>query len=86
MYGDGGILATHAWPEFDAAKTVDDEIEIAVQINGKIRDKIMIANGLSREEMEAVAKESARVQELTEGKTIVKVICVPGKLINIVVK
>ncbi len=86
MYGDGGILATHAWPEYDEAKTVDDEIEVVVQINGKIRDKIMIANGLSREEMEAVAKESPRIQELTEGKTIVKVICVPGKLINIVIK
>ncbi len=86
MYGDGTILATHAWPEYDEAKTVDDEIEVVVQINGKIRDKIMIANGLSREEMEAVAKESAKVQELIDGKTVVKVICVPGKLINIVVK
>ena len=57
-----------------------------LQINGKVRDRIMIATGISREEMEVAAKANARVQELTAGKTIVKMICVPDKLVNIVVK
>ena len=86
MYGNGGILATTAWPQFDEAKTIDDEIEVVLQINGKIRDKIMVPNGASREDMESLALSSDKVKELTEGKTIVKVICVPGKLVNIVIK
>ncbi len=86
MYGDGGILATKAWPEFDEAKTIDDEIEVVVQINGKIRDKIMVPNGASREDMEKIAMEADKVREMVDGKTIVKVICVPGKLVNIVIK
>jgi len=86
MYGCGGMLATTAWPEFDEAKTIDDEIEVVLQINGKIRDKIMVPNGASREDMESLALSSDKVKELTEGKTVVKVICVPGKLVNIVVK
>ena len=86
MFGCGGMLATTAWPEFDEAKTIDDEIEVVLQINGKIRDKIMVPNGASREDMESLALSSDKVKELTDGKTIVKVICVPGKLVNIVIK
>ncbi len=86
MYGCGGMLATTAWPEFDEAKTIDDEIEVVVQINGKIRDKIMVPNGASREDMESLALSNDKVKELTDGKTVVKVICVPGKLVNIVIK
>ncbi len=86
MYGDGGILATKAWPVYDEAKTIDDEIEVVVQINGKIRDKIMVPNGASREDMEKIAMEAQKVKEAIDGKTVVKVICVPGKLVNIVIK
>ncbi len=86
MYGDGGILATKEWPVYDEAKTIDDEIEVVVQINGKIRDKIMVPNGADREEMEKLAMEAQKVKEAMDGKTVVKVICVPGKLVNIVVK
>jgi len=86
MFGCGGMLATTAWPEFDEAKTIDDEIEVVLQINGKIRDKIMVPNGASREDMESLALASDKVKELIDGKTVVKVICVPGKLVNIVVK
>ena len=86
MYGDGGILATKAWPQYDEAKTIDDEVEVVVQINGKIRDKIMVPNGASREDMEKIAMEAQKVKEAIEGKSVVKVICVPGKLVNIVVK
>lgn len=86
MYGNGGILATTKWPEYDEAKTIDNEIEVVVQINGKIRDKIMISKDATPEDMESVAMSSEKVNEAIEGKTVIKVICVPGKLINIVIK
>ena len=86
IYGTGGLLSLSAWPEYDPQKTVDDEIEIVLQINGKVRDKLIIPAGLGREETEKTAKESEKFKALTEGKTIVKVITVPGKLVNVVVK
>ena len=82
----GAILNEQSWPGYDEAKTVDDEIEIVLQINGKVKEKIMIPAGLDKPAMEKIAMDSERVQALTEGKTIVKVIAVPGKLVNVVVK
>ncbi|MCH5188810.1 MAG: class I tRNA ligase family protein, partial [Oscillospiraceae bacterium] len=82
----GKILSEQSWPGYDEAKTVDDEIEIVLQINGKVKEKIMIPAGLDKPAMEKIAMDSERVQALTEGKTIVKVIAVPGKLVNVVVK
>ena len=67
-------------------KTHDDEIEIVVQINGKIRDKMMIAAGLDKDGTEKAAMQSEKVKSEINGKTVVKVIAVPGKLVNIVVK
>lgn len=81
-----GSIHQQQWPKYEEAATVQVEVEIVLQINGKVRDRIMIATGISREEMETAAKANARVQELTEGKTIVKMICVPDKLVNVVVK
>ena len=86
MLGGEGLLSLAPWPAYDEDKTVDDEIEIVVQINGKIRDKMNVPADIDRAGLEAVAMESERIRELTEGKTIVKVIAVPGKLVNIVVK
>ena len=57
-----------------------------MQVNGKVRDKLTVSVNITKEELETMAKESSRVQEFTEGKNIVKVIYVPGKLVNIVVK
>ncbi len=85
-YGKGGFLSISDWPQYDEAMTVDKEIEIVVQINGKIKDKMMIAADLDREGIEKLVKESDAVAKLIEGKTIVKTIVVPGKLVNIVVK
>ena len=85
LIGEGSIHQQQ-WPQWDEAATVQAEVEIVLQINGKVRDRIMIATGISREEMEVAAKANARVQELTAGKNIVKVICVPDKLVNVVVK
>ena len=86
ILGGEGLLSLTAWPKYDEEKTVDDEIEIVVQINGKIRDKMSVAADLDRAGLESVAMASSRIKELTEGKSIVKVIAVPGKLVNIVVK
>ena len=86
MIGADGEISAQSWPCYDEAKTVDNEVEIAVQINGKVRDKLVVAAGLSREDLEKVALENDKVKGLIDGKTVVKVIPVPGKLINIVVK
>ncbi|MBE7046960.1 MAG: leucine--tRNA ligase [Ruminococcaceae bacterium] len=85
-FGMEGYLSLAKWPEYDESKMIDDEIEIVIQINGKVKDKIMIAAGLSDDEIKEVALENDKVKELTEGKTIVKVIVVKGRLVNIVVK
>lgn len=84
----GGNSSVHQqrWPVYDEAATVRAEVQIVLQINGRVRDRIMIATGVSREEMEAAARENSRVRELTAGRSIVKLICVPDKLVNIVVK
>ena len=74
------------WPTYDEAATKLAEIEIVLQINGKVRDKITIPADTDREGMQEIAMGLPRTQELTAGKTIVKVICVPKKLVNIVVK
>lgn len=86
ILGGSGFLSMQKWPAYDEEKTKDDEIEIVVQINGKIRDKMMIPAGLDREATQNAAMESSRIQELIDGKTVVKVIAVPGKLVNVVVK
>ncbi len=85
-FGNTELLALTKWPEYDEAKTVDDEIEIVVQVNGKIKDKILVPADDSSEAMQEKALANEHIKELIEGKTVVKVICVPGKLINIVVK
>ncbi|MBR3942057.1 MAG: leucine--tRNA ligase [Clostridia bacterium] len=86
VLGFEGTLSANAWPTFDESKTVDDSVEIVLQINGKIRDKLVIPSGLSREDTEKAAMESDKIKELTEGKQIIKVIAVPGKLVNVVCK
>lgn len=86
MIGKVQDLSTVEWPKVDENALVVSEIEVVLQINGKIRDKIMIAPDLSPDEMKNIALESPRVQELIAGKEIVKCIAVPKKLINIVIK
>ena len=74
------------WIEYDPAAIVEDEVEIVLQINGKVRDRIKISANLDSKQMEEVARNLPKIKTLTEGKTIVKIICVPKKLVNIVVK
>ena len=77
-------LAYASWPKFDPALLVEDTLEIPVQVNGKLRDVIKVPAGASQAELEAAAKASEKVKPFLEGKTIRKVIVLPGRLVNIV--
>lgn len=82
--GREGSVYTAPWPEFDAAEATADEVEIAVQVLGKMRARVMVPADADAGTMQAAAE--AAVAKHIEGKTVVKAICVPGKLVNLVVK
>jgi leucyl-tRNA synthetase len=82
--GNQGTITYVAWPVYDPSLTVDEEVEIVVQVNGKIADRIMIRADLDEAAMQELAMENDKVKELISGKTIRKVIAVKGKLVNIV--
>jgi leucyl-tRNA synthetase len=82
--GHEGFTYEAEWPKHDEALTVEDSVTIAVQVNGKLRDTFEVAVGASNEDHEAAAKALPKVQSHIDGKTIRKVIVVPGKLVNIV--
>jgi len=79
-------LAYEPWPQFDEAATRAAEIEVPLQINGKVRAKVVIAAGCSAEDLEKAARNHERIAELLEGKLIVKAIVVPGRMVNFVAK
>ncbi|MBR5514974.1 MAG: leucine--tRNA ligase [Clostridia bacterium] len=81
-----GLLSLAKWPEYDEAKTIDNTIEIAIQVNGKLRGTMMIAKDEAKDNVIAGAKADEKVAAFIDGKTVVKEIYVPGKLVNIVVK
>jgi len=82
--GHSDTITYEPWPEYDEAWTVDREVEIVLQVNGKIVDRIKVAADAPEDELERLAKESGRVQEYLAGKTVRKTIVVKGKLVNIV--
>ncbi|MBQ8029766.1 MAG: leucine--tRNA ligase [Clostridia bacterium] len=84
--GGEKMLAETAWPTYDEAKCVDSSIEIVVQLNGKVRAKIMIASDAESEEAIALAKSDEKIAAEIAGKTIVKELYVKGRLVNIVIK
>ncbi len=84
--GHNRSLAYEPWPEYDEALTKEDTVEIPVQIRGKLRAKIQVAADAGAEDIEAAARADQRVQELIGDKQVVKVIVVPGRLINFVVR
>ena len=86
MLGHETLLVFESYPEYDEAKLVKDEIELVISINGKLRDKIVVDNNLDKKELEKIALQSEKIQGYVEGKQIVKIIVVPNKLVNIVVK
>ncbi|MFB7159805.1 leucine--tRNA ligase [Lysinibacillus sp. NPDC056232] len=86
ILGHDETLSYKEWPIYDESKLVDDEVEVAVQVAGKVRAKIIVAKDASKEEIEKVALADDKVQEYMAGKNLVKIIVIPGKLVNIVVK
>lgn len=84
--GGKGFCSLAPWPEFDEAKTRDEVIELAVQINGKVRGKVTLPADADRDTALATVRADERLGALLEGKTVVKEIVVPGKIINIVVR
>ncbi len=86
IMGMEGTIAYEAWPTYDESKLKDDTFEMVVQVNGKVRGKIEVSTDTSKEEMEALAKEIDNVKVHTDGHEIVKVVVVPKKLVNIVIK
>ena len=77
-------LANREWPEINEDYLHEDEIEIVLQVNGKVRDKINVPAEADKDEVETLALESEKVQCFIEGNTVRKVVVVPGRLVNIV--
>ncbi|MGE7609549.1 leucine--tRNA ligase [Peribacillus frigoritolerans] len=82
--GHSESITYGTWPAFDEAKLVDNEVEIVIQINGKVKAKLMVPTDTTREKLEEIAMGDDSIKEQIDGKTIRKVIAVPGKLVNIV--
>ncbi|MCP4028650.1 MAG: class I tRNA ligase family protein, partial [Sphingomonas sp.] len=82
--GNPGLIADAPWPTVDAALLIEDEVTVAVQINGKLRDTLVLAKGLAREEIEAAALSSEKIVRILDGKPPRKVIVVPDRLVNII--
>jgi leucyl-tRNA synthetase len=78
------LLSELEWPAYDPAALVRSEIELVVQVNGKLRDRLMVAKDADEETVTALALASPKIKELTDGKTIRKIIFIPGKLLNVV--
>ena len=86
MLGETKLLSVSPWPTYDEAKCKDSTVEIVIQINGKIRDRLEVSVEANAAEVIAIAKQAEKIAPLVEGKTVVKELYVPGKLVNIVVK
>ena len=86
MLGETKLLSVSPWPTYDEAKCKDSTVEIVIQINGKIRDRLEVSVEANAAEVITIAKQAEKIAPLVEGKTVVKELYVPGKLVNIVVK
>ena len=84
--GNDCYVCKAEWPSYDESALVHDTIEIVAQINGKVKEKLEVPNGLSKDDLTKLALENDKVKSLIDGKEVVKVIAVPGKLVNIVIK
>jgi leucyl-tRNA synthetase len=86
LLGHSETLAYEPWPSFDAAAIREAQVEVPVQINGKLRSRVMVPAGASNDDTREAARADARIAELLAGKQVVKVVVVPGRLVNFVVK
>ncbi len=84
--GHVGSIAYAKWPEYDESKLVKDEVEVVVQVNGRVRQHLKVSSSITKEELEKAAMADEHVREFVEGRNVVRVIAIPGKLVNIVVK
>jgi leucyl-tRNA synthetase len=84
--GHQNTLAYEPFPIYDPALTVDDQVEVVIQVNGKVRSKLLVARGTDTKTLEEEARQNERIQEYLSGVTVVKVIAVPDRLVNFVVK
>ena len=84
--GGEGLCSLAEWPTYDESKTVDSTVEVVVQINGKLRAKLLVAADISKDDAIAAAKADERIAAEIAGKTVIKEIYVPGKIVNLVVK
>ncbi len=82
--GHAGLCSHAPWPAYDESMLRDDEVELAVQINGKVRAKVMVPADADAKAVETIAMGSDKVQAAMEGKPARKVIVVPGRLVNII--
>ncbi|MBO8128286.1 MAG: leucine--tRNA ligase [Peptococcaceae bacterium] len=86
MTGHTTSIHRQPWPEYDPAQVVEEEITIVVQVNGKVRDRMVVPADIGRKQMEEKALGLEKIKQLVEGKKVIKVITVPKKLVNVVVK
>ncbi len=84
--GHSSTLAYEAWPVFDEAALKSDTVEIPLQVNGKLRATVVVPADCNQANLELAARDHERIRELIEGKTIVKVIVVPGRMVNFVIR
>ncbi len=84
--GKTGSVHKQSWPQYEESALVQDEVEIVIQVNGKLKDKILAANGMPQETLEQIIREHANLEKWLGEKTLVKVVVVPNKLVNLVVK
>jgi leucyl-tRNA synthetase len=83
--GEEGRVSVQNWPGFDPGATLDETVNIAVQVNGKVRATVKVSKDATKEQLEEAAKADEKVQKWLEGKTIRRIVVVPGRLVNIVV-
>jgi leucyl-tRNA synthetase len=86
MLGEKGSLIKAPWPKYDPALAKEDEIEIPVQVNGKLRGLIVVPVDTDKDKLQQLALADPKIQGFIAGKQVVKVIVVPGKLVNIVIR
>ena len=86
VLGHNDTIAYEPWPTYDESKTTDDCVEVAVQVNGKLRATVMLPINCDKDEAISIAKADEKVAAAIDGKTIIKEISVPNKIVNIVVK
>ena len=84
--GNNNTIAYESWPSDDESKTISDELEIGVQVNGKVRATIRVNKDEDKKVVEEIALDQENVKKFIDGKEIVKIIVVPNRIVNIVVK